>query len=83
MPGKGNDLGDGAVQRFGNLVAQFHARQHARQVGVFVDRYFVIQRQLDDTLGQIAFALGGDGRGLFAALVEQGNGFAMFAHQVT
>src|SRR5690606_38041148 len=49
----------------------------------FIHRHFMVHGQFNDPFGQFALTLGGDGGSLFAALVEQRNGFAMFAHQVT
>src|SRR5699024_8212219 len=52
-------------------------------VGVFIDGHLMLQRQLDDAFGQVPFALGGNGGSLFAALIEQRDGVAVVAHQVT
>lgn len=42
IPRKRNDLGNCAVQLFRNTVPLFHPRQQFHQLGVFVDRHFVI-----------------------------------------
>ncbi|SST11649.1 Uncharacterised protein [Acinetobacter baumannii] len=75
MPGEGDDLGDGAIQRFRNGVAEFQAGEQADQFGVLVDRYLVVAGDGQDRLGQFGVALGGKGRrGL--AVVAQGDGLA-------
>ena len=59
VPGEGDDLGDGAIQRFRNGVAEFQAGEQADQLGVLVDRYLVVAGDGQDRLGQFGVALGG------------------------
>src|SRR5690606_21065905 len=53
MPGKGDDLGNGAVQRFGNGLAQFQASEQFDQFGIFVDRYFIFPGNGENRLSQL------------------------------
>ncbi len=66
MPGKRDDFGDGAVQRFGDAVAQFETGQQFDQFGVFVDGDFVFAGDVQNGLGQLVVALGAQGRGALA-----------------
>jgi hypothetical protein len=75
IPRKRDDLGDRAVQLFGNAVAQFHSRQQFHQLGVFVDRHFTVAGDAQDFFGQFFVALGGEGRGVVAVVFE-GDGLA-------
>src|SRR3990167_8437431 len=74
-PGKRNDLGNRAVQLFRNAVPQFHARQQLHQLGVFIDRYFILPCQFEDGFGQGVVAFGRQGGGLLAVVLE-GDGLA-------
>ncbi|MNV60259.1 hypothetical protein D3C71_1527170 [compost metagenome] len=75
LPGKGNDLGNGQVQRFGNLLAQFKPRQQAHQLGVLVDRHVMLAGQCQDGFGQRVIPFGTQGWGLLT-VIAQGNGLA-------
>src|SRR5690606_37554732 len=75
VPGEGDVLGDAAVQRLGDGVAEFQARQQAHQLGILVDRHLVLAGDGEDRLGQLVVALGGQAGGA-GAVVGEGDGLA-------
>jgi hypothetical protein len=52
VPRKRNDLCDRAIQLLRNAVPQLHARQQSYQLGVFVDRHFLVAGDPESFFGR-------------------------------
>ena len=70
VPRKRDDLGNRAVQLFRDAVSQFHPRQQFHQLGILINRHLAFPGDAQDFLGQGFVALGGEGRGVVAVVLE-------------